>query len=143
MATRIKKEVPDPQEVLALHERQSWAASMINLHFGEFKDSKPELWTHRTFMLIVAKLYEHLVLCEKISAKEFVALTKTLAQSGKSRPVGRGGEETESTTDSNLGGVVAGLEDMVRQIYGTNLQSADPSALPSSTPITPGLAVGT
>lgn len=139
MATRTKKEIPDPTQLLAMRERQSWAASMINFHFGAFKDSKPELWTHRTFMLIVAKVYEHLVLCEAISPKEFLELARTLGESNKSTPTGKDlhGAKESGSADSNLGGVVAGLEEMVRQIYGTNLQMEEPKALSPATATAP------
>jgi len=145
MPTRVKakNEVPDPAQAFAMHERQSWAASVINAHFGQYKDSHPDLWVHRTFMLIVTRVYERLVLCEDISAKEFVDLTKTLVEGYKNKLDEREEEKDESDASSKLGGVVAGLEEMVRQIYGTNLQTADPGPLPSSSAITSQLETGT
>ena len=142
MTTPVKKKVPDPAQRVAMRERQSWAASMINHHFGAFKDSSPELWTNRTFLLIVAKVYEHLVLCKKISPKDFLELTKTLGESCKSTPRrthGTGAKGRNSTPESNFGGVVAGLQEMVRQIYGANLQTAEAESSPNSALIKPDL----
>ncbi len=143
MESRVKKEVPDPRRLFAVREKQSWAASMINRHFGPFKKSHPELWVQRTFMLIVLKLYERLVLGDAISCKEFAELTKTLVDGSKNELTEGAGKQAASDRNSNLDGVVTGLENMVRQIYGTNLQTAEPGALPSSMPITPGLEAGT
>ena len=83
MTTRARKKTPDPKEALAMRERQSAAALVIAEHFGPFIESHPELWAYRTFLLIVGKVYEHLVLCDEISPKEFVDLTKTLVESCK------------------------------------------------------------
>ncbi len=135
MTTRVKKKLPDPKETLAMRERQSVAASVITERLGPFVESHPELWAHRTFLLIVGKVYEHLVLCKGISPKEFVDLTKTLAESCKIDAKNESGDK-KSVQNLGLGGVVDGLEEMVRQIYGTNLQGTGTNSPPSEPAIT-------
>ena len=125
---------------MAIRERQSVAAMVIAERFGPFAESHPEMWTQRTFLLIVGKVYEHLVLCKKISPKEFIDLTRTLVENCKvdaKRQEGASTQKSErgghsASQSPGLGGVVDGLEQLVRQIYGTNLQSGETIAPPSA-----------
>jgi hypothetical protein len=118
---------------MAMREGQSVASMVIAERFGPFAESQPELWTKRTFLLIVGKVYEHLVLRKKISPKEFLDLTRTLAENCK---VDAKLQETSSTPKSGRSGYGPGqdlgeknavdkLEQIVRQLYGTNLQSGE------------------
>jgi|CXWL01.1.fsa_nt_gi hypothetical protein len=132
MTTRVKKESPDPKKALAMRERQSAMSRVLTRQLGPITKTHPELWAHRTFLLIVGKVYEHLVLCEAISPKELLDLTKTLVESCK---IDAKGQET-TAHHSEPGGVVDGLERMVRQVYGTNLQSGETTVPPSEKAIT-------
>ncbi len=149
LPVRIKKELPDPRRALAIRERQSVAATVIAERFGPFAESHPERWAHRVFLLIVGKVYEHLVLRKKISPKEFIELTKTLVESckmdGKQNEASpkqkHDRREDEAANGPALSGVVEGLEQIVRQLYGTNLQSGETVVSPAPPPVTEPVSI--
>ncbi len=121
MPARVKKKPSDRIAFLSMRERQSAAAAIIAKKFGWFAESQPKLWSQRTFLLIVAKAYEYLVLCEKISPRELVELTRTLVEYNKVDA----GKNRNPPHKPNGGSVVDELEEIVRRIYGANLQCGD------------------
>jgi hypothetical protein len=101
---------------------QYFAAKVIDELFGPFTKDHPELWAKRTYLMIVAKVYEHLVLHEEIAPKEMVELTKAFTESCK---VDLG----ESQDDLSKGGnVLDSLRGIVRQVYGANLHQDEARA---------------
>ena len=131
----------DPKAAPAVRRRQSTVASAIAQHLRPITEIHPELWMHHTFLLIVRKVYEYVVLCEDISPKDFLDLTRTLVEGCKvdakyqqSVTPEREPGEGRMMQESGVGCVENGLEQLVRQIYGANLHDEQPGAPPTPAP---------
>lgn len=112
-------EAPKAQDVV--RNDQFFAARVIHELFGPFTKDHPELWAKRTYLMIVAKVYEYLVLHQDVTPKEIVELTKAFAESCKV-DVGEGQDDP-----AKAGNVVDCLRGIVRQVYGVNLHHDEDS----------------
>jgi hypothetical protein len=137
-AFRVKKKwnrkqaasLRDSQADFEFRENQCTFARRLAEVFGPFLQIHPELWTHRTFLLIVAKIYNHLVGIEKIVPKEMMELTKALVEQCKvlakvSRPQGDDESPVNGARSPDGNQLAETLDKLVREIYGANVQASD------------------
>lgn len=108
-----------------VHETQFFAGALISRIFGPFADSQPELWTRRTFLLLVAKVYERLVIDkQQLTSKDFHEIAKTLVEitradvnpRKRNAPRNAGTRIDEGSTEA----LAEELARIVREIYGVN-----------------------
>lgn len=109
--------------------RQASVAAILDQTFGQFARCSPELWERRAYLMLVGLVYERLATNEdEISTDELVTLAKVLAENRRAearlRDNHRPKEPTESTPPPT-GELPERFADMVRQVYGTNLQTAE------------------
>ena len=129
MSKRTTKPLPDAQATFRVRETQSFAASVISMIFGPFAESQPRLWTSRTFLLLVVKVYERLVIDnEQFTPKDFQEIARTLVEitkadvlQGRRGTLGAVGNKLDAESAEAL---ADNLKQIVRGIYGTNLHAA-------------------
>ncbi len=125
------------QNKLSAHRRrQVSVAEILDNTFGRFAESKPELWEHRAYLMLVGQVYERLATSEdELSTDELIKLGKALAENR--RVDARVRDDADGKTEDDNCSVKPGempesLAKSVRQIYGTDLapivRSADGDA---------------
>ncbi len=117
-----------PTVNLAKHRRrQKSIAELLDHVFGPWRKCRPELWEHRTFLMLVGILYERLATNEKeIPTKELVAMSKALAEQRRAQAQsGASHESNEERPDPGDGQLPANFPVVVRQIYGMDFEVMD------------------
>ncbi len=116
-------------KIRAHRRRQASVAAILDQTLGHFAKSNPELWDRRAYLMLVGLVYERLATNEdEISTDDLVTLSKVLAENRRAQARAKdnhhpseGGQPLESPT----GDIPDNLADIVRQVYGTNLQISD------------------
>ncbi len=110
----------------AHHRRQASVGAILDQTFGRLAKCSPDLWERRAYLMLVGLVYERLATNEdEISTEELVILAKVLAENRRvearlkdthvpPEATGPATPRTRALPDN--------LADVVRQVYGTNLQ---------------------
>jgi hypothetical protein len=113
-------------KMLAHRRRQASVAAILDRTFGQLAKCSPNLWERRAYLMLIGLVYERLATNEEeISTDELVSLAKVLAENRRAEARLR---EHPQPTDSAepasppTGELPERFTDVVRQVYGTNLQ---------------------
>ena len=113
----------------AHRRRQASVAAILDETFGQLARCSPDLWERRAYLMLVGLVYERLATNEvEISTDELIALAKILAENRRAEARvshAQRAETAEETSDPCTGELPDRFGDVVRQIYGTNLQTPD------------------
>ena len=108
------------------HRRQASVAAILDQTLGHFAKSDPGLWERRAYLMLMGLVYERLATNEEeISTDDLVTLAKVLAENRRAEARAQGNHrlsETPESLRSSTGKLPDHLADVVRQVYGTNLQ---------------------
>lgn len=108
------------------HRRQASVAAILDQTLGHFAKSDPGLWERRAYLMLVGLVYERLATNEEeISTDDLVTLAKVLAENRRAEARAQGNHRLSETPESlkfSTGKLPDHLADVVRQVYGTNLQ---------------------
>lgn len=108
------------------HRRQASVAAILDQTLGHFAKSDPRLWERRAYLMLIGLVYERLATNEEeISTDDLVTLAKVLAENRRAEARAQGNHrlsETPESLQSSTGKLPDHLADVVRQVYGTNLQ---------------------
>ena len=111
------------------HRRQASVAAILDQTLGHFAKSGPCLWERRAYLMLVGLVYERLATNKKeISTDDLVLLAKVLAENRRAEARAQDNHrlsETPESLQSSTGKLPDHLADVVRQVYGTNLQVSD------------------
>jgi len=128
-STRARTVETDCEEAVAAHRlRQASVAAVLDQVFGPFGASDPKLWERRAYLLLVGSVYERLATDPELGTDELVKLARVLAEIRRAKPPGRSStsrgavRETSGSCDGN-GRLPDRFADMVRDLYGTQLDS--------------------
>jgi hypothetical protein len=115
----------EPVALFTYRERQSSTASVLVDVLGPLTDAAPQLWSQRTFLLLVMKIYERLMMDEgQLTSKEMQEIARSLeglARAASRRSPGRSPHaEPELSAESIVGRMGAA----VRDVYGTQFHGA-------------------
>jgi len=108
-----------------LRQRQASCAKILAETFGPMAKSKPELWEHRAYLMLVGSVYDRLADSQDgLSTKDLSALAKVLSEARRA-DVGRNEKRPGGATSeiAPKGVFPARFEDLVRQVYGANYHS--------------------
>lgn len=108
-------------------EANSWHGPIVAGHFGKPSETPPEFWGHRTVLLIILKVYEHVLRIKEIHPKEMGDLLKSLATNLKCdvnqlRSKLRDPTQSQPVTDGETQQFTRQLEQVVDEVYGVKLQ---------------------
>lgn len=113
----------------AHRRRQASVAAILDETFGQLARCSPDLWERRAYLMLVGLVYERLATNEvEISTDELIALAKVLAENRRAEArvsQTQRAQTAEETSDPCTGELPDRFTDVVRQIYGTNLQTHD------------------
>ena len=120
---------PSPDQVEAVRRRQASVAEILEGMFGQLAKCSPSLWAHRAYLMLVGLVYERLASNEaEIPTDELIALAKILAENRRAEARlsehGRPDKPTERSTPAT-DALPENFADIVRQVYGTNFQTAE------------------
>ena len=108
--------------------RQASVAAILDQTLGYFAKSDPSLWERRAYLMLVGLVYERLATNEgEISTDDLVLLAKVLAENLRAEARAQDNHrlsETPESLKSSTGKLPDHLADVVRQVYGTNLQAS-------------------
>lgn len=117
------------RKMQAHRRRQASVAAILDETFGQLARCSPDLWERRAYLMLVGLVYERLATNEvEISTDELIALAKALAENRRAEArvsQAQRAETAEETSDPGTGELPDRFTDVVRQIYGTNLQTPD------------------
>lgn len=115
MQTPQKK--PKPASRRKVRKDQLFAIGVIEKIFGGLAEADPGLWVERTFLTMVVKVYEYLVMHQDITPREMIDLAKAFTENCKLDRASRGGGLTTLQGRKLLDG----LEEAIQRLYGVNL----------------------
>jgi len=103
--------------------RQNCCASLLESIFGPFGQTQPELWDQRTYLLLVAMVYEYLSTHKGVPTKDLVLLAKTLSTA---RPIAaRKGLAVKdhgiTISADRFKALPEHVRNVIQQIYGVNV----------------------
>lgn len=127
---------PSTTQQEQFRKRQACIADALNALFGAIGASDPNLWDRRAYLMLVGIVYVRLAESEtEIPTDELIALAKVLAENRRAEARARpGGDPTElakagdqpAKSAAELPAELPGaFGDIVRQLYGTDLQDPD------------------
>ncbi len=107
--------------------RQATISKILKRLYGPLAKCNPKFWEQRTYLLLIGLLYTRLVGKEKrISTNELERLAKMLAEQRRANAssAAKSPESVPSSTVWPAGGEPqSSLADVVREVYGVQLQS--------------------
>jgi hypothetical protein len=115
------------RQLQAHRARQASVASILDATFGKLAQCSPDLWGYRAYLMLIGLVYDRLAANEEgISTTELVALAKVIAENRRLevrlREAADEAKADSSPTRSDQP-LPQCLQDVVRQVYGTNLQT--------------------
>lgn len=117
------------QKVHAHRQRQASVAAILDQTFGRLAQCSPDLWERRAYLMLVGLVYDRLATNEEeISTDELIALAKVLAENRRAEArmsEAHRAQTADETSESRPGELPDRFGDVVRQVYGTNLQIPD------------------
>jgi len=122
-------EEPSWDQIKAYRHRQASVAGILDGMFGQLANCNPSGWAHRTYLMLVGMVYERLASNEaEIPTDELIAMSKILAENRRAevrlnehrRPDKPAEQTTKASND-----LPENFADIVRQVYGTNFQTAE------------------
>ncbi len=120
---------PSQEQVKAYRHRQASVAQILEDTFGHLAKWDPSLWAHRAYLMLVGLVYERLASNEaEIPTDELFALSKILAENrrAEARLSEHNRPEKPADRPTSLGNELPeNFADIVRQVYGTNFQTAE------------------
>ena len=109
------------------HQRQASVAVILDQTFGQLAKCDPDLWERRTYLMLVGLVYERLATSEnELPTEELVTLAKVLAENRRAQARARDGKPTGDASEPSkppTGALPDRFGEIVRQVYGANLQS--------------------
>lgn len=116
------------EKLVGHRERQATMSSILENMFGPLASSNPELWDRRAYLMLVGLVYEQLATDDvAFQTEELARLAKVLSEARRAedRPRERGSREHgRSDATAQAGKLPERFTDIVRQVYGTNLEGA-------------------
>ena len=116
------------EQVRAHRRRQASVAALLDQTFGQWAECNPDLWERRAYLMLVGLVYERLATNEKeLPTEELVTLAKILAENRRADSRVRDNhraQKTDGASSPGTGELPDRFGDIVRQVYGTNLQGA-------------------
>lgn len=115
------------RQLQAHRARQTSVASILDATFGKLAQCSPDLWGYRAYLMLIGLVYDRLASNEEdISTAELVALAKVIAENRRLEVRLRetaGEAKTDPPPTRPDQPLPECLQDVVRQVYGTNLQT--------------------
>jgi len=115
------------EQLQARRERQAEIADVLQKIFGNFADLKPELWSHRAFLMLMGLVYEKLSSNEhELSTDELVKLTKALGDACRVQPQSKQDKKTTPEQgNKKTDPLPKNFAEIVRHVYGTNFSETE------------------
>lgn len=118
------------EQLQARRERQAGIATLLQQVFGNLADLDPQLWSHRAFLMLMGLAYEKLSTNEnELSTDELVKLTKALGDACRVQPQTKTKKIPAEPSRKDSQPLPKNFAEIVRQVYGTNFNTADQAQL--------------